>query len=84
MADQQKRSEYLGLAEAVEEFQNQPETSQLTGNASILMILHTNYTVVNLAHGATKGDLRDNPKCAELCQTSHVTLVSGNNKLTGQ
>ncbi len=32
----------------------------------------------------TKWDFRDNPKCAELCQTSHVTLVSGNNKPTGQ
>ncbi len=32
----------------------------------------------------TKRDLRDNPKCAKLCQTSHVILVLSDNKLTGQ
>ncbi len=36
MANQPKRSEYLGLAELVKEFRNQPEISQLTGSASIL------------------------------------------------
>ncbi len=48
--NQLKRSEYLGLAEAVEEFRNQPEISQPTGSPSIL---HTNYTVINLAHDKT-------------------------------
>ncbi len=46
MANQPKPSEYLCLAEPVEEFRNQPQISQLTGSASIQ---HTNYTVIKLA-----------------------------------
>ena len=65
MAHQPKCSEYLGLAEAVDEFQNQPEISQLTGSASIL---HTNYTVINLAlrRNGTYGITRTVPSYAKL------------------